>query len=83
MIYFCILIFVAPKSVFTLNELQIDSYPNIQFSDSQVNFTIDAINLKQMIRKYEQKSAEKLQIKRSGIVVSGIRLESGTVLSLL
>lgn len=68
---------LAGKSVFTLNELQIDSYPNIQFSDSQINFTIDAINLKQMIRK----TSFAISTSESRVVLTGVSLKTkGNVL---
>ncbi len=42
---------LANKSNFTLNCLQLESFPSISFADSALNVTIDSINLKQMIRK--------------------------------
>lgn len=42
---------LANKSNFTLNCLQLDSFPSISFADSALNVTLDSINLKQMIRK--------------------------------
>jgi len=42
---------LAGKSHFTLNCLDLDSFPSISFADSALNFTLDAINVKQLIRK--------------------------------
>ena len=42
---------LANKSNFTLNCLQLESFPSISFADSALNVTLDAINVKQMIRK--------------------------------
>lgn len=42
---------LAGKSVFTLNSLSLDSFPRIDFDDSPLNFNIEVINLKQIIRK--------------------------------
>ncbi len=42
---------LAGKSHFTLNCLELDSFPSISFADSALNLTLDAINVKQLIRK--------------------------------
>ena len=43
--------FYHEHALFCLNCLQNDSFPSISFSDSALNFNIDALNLKQLIRK--------------------------------
>lgn len=63
---------LAGKSVFTLHELQLDSYPDIQFSDSPINFSIDAINLKQMIRK----TSFAISTSESRVVLTGVSLKT-------
>lgn len=42
---------LAGKSNFTLNCIELDSFPSISFADSALNITMEAINVKQLIRK--------------------------------
>ena len=42
---------LSGKSVFTLNCLPLESFVQISFDNSNIVFTLDAINLKQIIRK--------------------------------
>lgn len=63
---------LAGKSVFTLNCLQLESFPMISFDDSNINFTLDAINLKQIIRK----TVFAISNNESRVVLTGVSLKT-------
>lgn len=63
---------LAGKSVFTLNCLQLESFPLISFDNSNINFTIDAINLKQIIRK----TVFAISNNESRVVLTGVSLKA-------
>lgn len=60
------------KSVFNLNALQLDSFPKISFDDSNIKFDIDAINLKQIIRK----TSFAISPNESRVVLTGVSLST-------
>lgn len=63
---------LANKSHFTLNCLQLESFPAISFADSTLNYTIDALNLKQLIRK----TTFATSISESRPILTGVSLVS-------
>lgn len=63
---------LSGKSVFTLNCFSIDSFISISFDDSDVNFTIDATNLKQIIRK----TSFAISTNESGDVLTGVSIRT-------
>lgn len=63
---------ITGKSVFTLNSLQLDSFPKISFDDSNINFTIDSLNLKQIIRK----TSFAISPNESRVVLTGVSLST-------
>ena len=63
---------LAGKSVFTLNCLQLESFPMISFDNSNVNFTLDAINLKQIIKK----TVFAISNNESRVVLTGVSLKA-------
>ena len=65
---------LAEKSNFTLNCLQLDSFPAISFADSALNITLDAINVKQLIRK----TTFATSISESRPILTGISFISNT-----
>ena len=65
---------LADKSNFTLNCLQNDSFPSISFSDSALNFNIDALNLKQLIRK----TTFAISLSESRPILTGVSIVSNS-----
>lgn len=63
---------MAGKGVFTLNELQLESFPNIEFNTTQCNFQIDALNLKQIIRK----TSFAISPSESRLVLTGVSIST-------
>lgn len=63
---------LAGKSVFTLNCLSIDSFPMISFDNSDVKFTIDTPNLRQIIRK----TVFAISNNESRVVLTGVSLKA-------
>lgn len=63
---------LADKSNFTLNCLQNDSFPAISFADSALHFTMDALNLKQLIRK----TTFAISLSESRPILTGVSLVS-------
>ena len=63
---------IAGKSVFNLNTLQLESFPKIAFDDSSINFSIDSINLKQIIRK----TSFAISPNESRVVLTGVSLST-------
>lgn len=63
---------ITGKSIFTLNSLQLDSFPKISFDNSEVNFNIDSINLKQIIRK----TSFAISPNESRVVLTGVSLST-------
>lgn len=63
---------LAGKSVFTLNCLQLESFPMISFNNSDINFTLDAINLKQIIKK----TVFAISNNESRVVLTGVSLKA-------
>ena len=63
---------LAGKSIFTLNCLAIESFVNVSFDNSNVNFTIDAMNLKQIIRK----TAFAISTDESRVVLTGVSIRT-------
>lgn len=63
---------LAGKSVFTLNCLPLDSFPIITFDESPVKFTLDALNLKQIIRK----TTFAISTNESRFVLTGVSLRT-------
>lgn len=61
---------LAGKSNFTINCLQLDSFPNINFDKAQLNFSIDAINMRQLIRK----TVFAISNSESRVVLTGISI---------
>lgn len=61
---------LAGKSVFTLNELSLDSFPKISFEESNLHFDIEVINLKQIIRK----TSFAISPSESRVVLTGVSL---------
>ena len=63
---------LSGKSVFTLNCLPIESFVQISFDDSNIVFTLDAINLKQIIRK----TAFAISTNESRVVLTGVSIRT-------
>lgn len=63
---------LSGKSVFTLNCLPLESFVQISFDNSNVNFTLDAINLKQIIRK----TAFAISNNESRVVLTGVSIKT-------
>ena len=63
---------LADKSNFTLNCLELDSFPSISFADSALNLTLDAINVKQLIRK----TAFATSLSESKPILTGVSLST-------
>ena len=63
---------IAGKSVFTLNCLQLESFPLISFDESDIKFTLDSINLKQIIRK----TVFAISNNESRVVLTGVSLKA-------
>ncbi|MBQ7275810.1 MAG: DNA polymerase III subunit beta [Bacilli bacterium] len=61
---------LANKSTFTLNELDKSIYPYIDFKDSNTFFYLDALNLKQIIKK----TAFATSTSESKMVLTGVNL---------
>lgn len=61
---------LAGKSVFTLNELSLDSFPTISFDEGNLSFEIDSINLKQIIKK----TSFAISTNESRVVLTGVAL---------
>ncbi|MDD2492674.1 MAG: DNA polymerase III subunit beta [Bacilli bacterium] len=59
---------LADKSNFTLNVLSKDDYPVISFADSPTFITLDAINLKQIIRK----TTFAVSLSESRVILTGV-----------
>lgn len=59
---------MADKSNFTLNVLPKDDYPIISFTESETFITIDAINLKQSIRK----TTFAVSLSESRVILTGV-----------
>lgn len=69
---------LSGKSVFTLNCLPVESFIQISFDNSNINFSIDANNLKQIIRK----TAFAISTNESRVVLTGasIRTEGNSII---
>ena len=63
---------LADKSNFTLNVLSKDDYPIISFADSPTFLTLDAINLKQLIRK----TTFAVSLSESRVILTGVSVTS-------
>lgn len=63
---------LADKSNFTLNVLSKDDYPVISFADSPTFITLDAINLKQLIRK----TTFAVSLSESRVILTGVSVAS-------
>ena len=63
---------LSGKSVFTLNSLPLESFIQISFDNSNVNFTLDALNLKQIIRK----TAFAISTDESRVVLTGVSIRT-------
>lgn len=63
---------LAGKSVFTLNELAIDSFPKINFEYSNIKFNIEVINLKQIIKK----TSFAISPSESRVILTGVALST-------
>ena len=63
---------LADKSEFTLKGLDKDTYPNISFDDSSTLMTIDAANLKQIIRK----TTFATSISEARVILTGVSFET-------
>lgn len=63
---------LSGKSVFTLNCLPLESFLQISFDNSNINFTIDALNLKQIIRK----TAFAISTNESRVVLTGVSIKT-------
>lgn len=63
---------LSGKSVFTLNCLQLESFPMISFDNSDINFTIDSVNLKQIIKK----TVFAISNNESRVVLTGVSLKA-------
>lgn len=59
---------LSGKSDFTLNCLQLDSFPNIKFNVQNFNISINALNLKQIIKK----TAFATSTSESRVVLTGV-----------
>lgn len=63
---------LSGNSVFTLNCLPIESFIQISFDNSNINFTLDAINLKQIIRK----TAFAISNNESRVILTGVSIKT-------
>ena len=63
---------LSGKSVFTLNCLQLESFPMISFDNSDIKFTLDSINLKQIIKK----TVFAISNNESRVVLTGVSLKA-------
>ena len=63
---------LSGKSVFTLNCLPIESFVQISFDNSNIVFTLDAMNLKQIIRK----TAFAISNNESRVVLTGVSIRT-------
>lgn len=63
---------LSGKSVFTLNCLPLESFVQISFDNSNIVFTLDAINLKQIIRK----TAFAISNNESRVVLTGVSIRT-------
>jgi len=63
---------LVDKSNFTLNVLSKDDYPIISFADSPTFLTLDAINLKQLIRK----TTFAVSLSESRVILTGVSVTS-------
>ncbi len=61
---------LADRSNFTLNKLDKEAYPLISFEDSEVNITMDVLNLKQIIKK----TTFAASISEARMVLTGVNL---------
>lgn len=61
---------LAGKNVSTLNELSLDSFPRINFEESELKFNIEVINLKQIIRK----TSFSISSSESRVVLTGVSI---------
>ncbi len=60
------------KSVFTLNCLQLESFPMISFEKSTINFALDTINLKQIITK----TSFAISTNESRVILTGVSFKT-------